>query len=198
MRGRPAGKLSVMAPLISKATLMNTTQLIPLLAAMVAVCAAVTDFDARRIPNRLTYPATLVGLALQGILHGWRGLVASVIGGLFFGGMFFLFYLIRAMGAGDVKLATSLGCIVGFNASVQVLVATALAGGALAIAFVILSGRTVETLRNTLSVVAFHGQHGLRTHPTINLDNPRSARMPYGLAFAVGTVYWALSSYFWR
>jgi hypothetical protein len=61
----------------------------------------------------------------------------------------------------------------------------------------VLSGRVVETLRNTLAVVAFHGQHGLHIHPTINLENPKSARMPYGLAFAVGTVYWALSSHFW-
>jgi len=109
-----------------------------------------------------------------------------------------LFYLMRSIGAGDVKLAAALGCIVGPSASLQVLFATALAGGALAIVVMVASGRVIETLRNTLWVTAFHAQHGLQTHPTENLDNPGALRMPYGLAFAAGTLYWAASSQLWR
>ncbi len=109
-----------------------------------------------------------------------------------------LFYLVRAMGAGDVKLAAALGCIIGPAASWQVMFATAVAGGTLAIIFMVISGRIVETLRNTLWVAAFHAQHGLQTHPFVNLDNPTAVRMPYGLAFAAGTLYWALSSQLWR
>ena len=177
---------------------MNATPWISALAVTAAVCAAVTDLRERRIPNSLTYPAMLLGLVLQGAFHGWGGLLTSAVGGLFFGGTFFVFYLVRAMGAGDVKLAAAIGCLVGVSASFQVLFATALAGGALAIIFMILSGRTLETLRNTLWVMAFHGQHGLQAHPTVNLDNPAAVRMPYGLAFAAGTLYWAFSSQFWR
>ena len=177
---------------------MNWSQFIPPMAVTVAVCAAVIDVRERRIPNRLTYPAMLAGLAAQGVLHGWRGLVVSAAGGLLFGGVFLLFYLIRGIGAGDVKLAAALGCIVGPSASLQVLFATALAGGVLAIALMVLSGRVTETLRNTLWVAAFHARHGLQTHPTVNLDNPGALRMPYGLAFAAGTLYWAAVLQFWR
>jgi len=177
---------------------MNSAQFMSVLAVAAAVCAAVNDLQERRIPNWLTYPAMLLGLVLQGVLHGWGGLLTSAIGGLLFGGTFFLFYLIRATGAGDVKLAAALGCLVGLGASFQVLFATALAGGVLAIIFMVLSGRTLETLRNTVLVAAFHGQHGLQAHPTVNLDDPTALRMPYGLAFAVGTLYWAFSSQFWR
>ncbi len=177
---------------------MNWSQFIPPMAVTVAVCAAVIDVRERRIPNRVTYPAMLAGLAAQGMLHGWRGLVVSAAGGLLFGGVFLLFYLIRGIGAGDVKLAAALGCIVGPSASLQVLFATALAGGALAIAFMVVSGRVIETLRNTLWVAAFHAHHGLQTHPTVNLDNPGALRMPYGLAFAAGTLYWAAVSPLWR
>jgi prepilin peptidase CpaA len=69
------------------------------------------------------------GLVLQGILYGWKGLLLSVGGGLLFGGVFLLFYMVRAMGAGDVKLAAALGCIVGVSATFPVMLATALAGG---------------------------------------------------------------------
>jgi len=177
---------------------MNSTQFIPALAVAVAACAAVSDVKERRIPNLLTYPALVAGLLLQGALHGWKGLLLGAGGGLLFGGVFLLFYLVRAMGAGDVKLAAAIGSIVGPSATLQVMYATALAGGALAIFFMVLSGRIVETLRNTLWVAGVHVQHGLQTHPVVNLDNPTVVRMPYGLAFAAGTLYWAVSLQSWR
>src|SRR4029077_11603481 len=99
-------------------------------------------------------------------------------GFLLFGGGFVLFYIGRAMGAGDVKLAAALGSIVGSSAALPVMFATALAGGALAIWFMVLSGRDAETLRNTLSGAGFHLQHGLQVHPFVNLDNPKGVRMP--------------------
>ncbi len=167
-----------------------SSQIIPVLALGVAVCAAVSDVKTRRIPNRLTYPAVFAGLLFQGLLHGWRGLLQSAGGGLIFGGVFMLFYVIRAMGAGDVKLAAALGCIVGSSATIPVMFYTAVAGGALAVIFMVLSGRVVETLRNTLRVAGFHALHGLQIHPTVNLDNPKAVRMPYGLAFAIGTAGW--------
>src|SRR5260370_41972282 len=124
---------------------MNSGEIISALAATVAVCAGIRAVKARRIPNLLTYPSMVAGLLLQGLLHGWRGLLAGAGGGLLFGGIFLLFYLVRAMGAGDVKLAAALGCIVGSSATLRVMFATALAGGALAIFFMVLSGRIVDT-----------------------------------------------------
>jgi prepilin peptidase CpaA len=176
---------------------MSSAHFISALAVAVAVCAAVNDVRERRIPNRLTYPAMIAGLLVQAAFYGWKGLLLGFGGGLVFGGVFMLFYLVRAMGAGDVKLAAALGCIVG-NSAPQVMLATALAGGALAIIFVVQSGRIIETLRNTLWVAVFHAQHGLRTHPVVNLDNPTTVRMPYGLAFAIGTFYWAVIPSLWR
>ena len=174
--------------------LMNAPQIIPVVAVAVGISAAITDVTARRIPNRLTYSAIVGGLILQAALHGWQGLLLGGGGFLLFGGVFMLFYIVRAMGAGDVKLAAALGSIVGYSATLPVMYATAVAGGALAVLFMVLSGRVVETLRNTLWVSGFHLRRGLQVHPQINLDNPSGARMPYGLAFAAGTLYWAISA----
>jgi prepilin peptidase CpaA len=177
---------------------MHLAQIIPTLASAVAATAAMTDVRDRRIPNRLTYPAMLAGLLLQTAVYGWRGLLLGLGGGMLFGGVFFFFHLVRAMGAGDVKLATALGCIIGPTASWQVMFATAVAGGVLAVAVMVFKGRVLKTLRNTLSVVGFHAVHGLRTHPEVNLDNPTAIRLPYGLAFAAGTLYWTLFTQMWR
>jgi prepilin peptidase CpaA len=179
-------------------TIMNLVQIIPTLATAVAVTAAISDVRERRIPNRLTYPAIVAGIVLQGALNGWHGLLLSLGGGLLFGGLFLIFHLVRAMGAGDVKLAAALGCIIGPTGSWQVMFATAVAGGALAILVMIFTGRVLKTLRSTLAVVSFHAVHGLRTHPEVNLDNPTAVRLPYGLAFAAGTLYWAFLMPMWR
>ncbi len=172
-------------------------QLVPIFAVLAAMIAGVTDVRSRRIPNRLTYPAMLTGLTLQTVVYGWHGLLLGLGGGVLFGGVFLLFYLIRTMGAGDVKLAAALGCILGPASSWQVLFTTAVAGGALAILVMIFTGRVLRTLRSTLAVAGFHVVHGLRTHPVVNLDNPAAVRLPYGLAFAAGTLYWAIFMHAW-
>jgi len=177
---------------------MNLSETIPTLATAVAVTAAMTDVRDRRIPNRLTYSAMIAGLVLQTAVHGWHGLLLGLGGGALFGGCFLFFHLVRAMGAGDVKLAAALGCIIGPTASWQVMFATAVAGGVLAIVVMVFTGRVLKTLRSTLSVVGFHALHGLRTHPVVNLDNPTAVRLPYGLAFAAGTLYWTFFTQMWR
>ncbi len=140
----------------------------------------------------------IVGLVLQSALHGFKGFLTSLEGGLLFGGVFFLFYLVRAMGAGDVKLAAAIGMIVGAPASYRVMVATAISGGILAVLVALFTGRLYVTLRNIVSVMFFHARHGLKEHPVVTLNNPKAARMPYGLAFAAGTLYWSLVPVLWR
>ena len=177
--------------------LRHLSELVPILARVVAVIAGAIDAGSRRIPNRLTYSAMIAGLTLQTILYGWRGLLLGIGGAVLFGGVFLLFYLVHAMGAGDVKLAAALGCIIGPAASWQVMFTTAVAGGVLAIVVMVFTGRVLHTLRSTLAVAGFHVLHGLRTHPVVNLDNPAAVRMPYGLAFAAGTLYWAIFMHSW-
>jgi prepilin peptidase CpaA len=174
---------------------MTVAGIVPLLAVAVALCAAFTDVKERRISNRLTYSAVVAGFALT----LWLGRLAAQCGRrAALRRCFMLFYIVRAMGAGDVKLAAALGSIVGLSATRPLMFATAVAGAALAVWFMVWSGRVVETLRNTLSVTTFHLRYGLQVHPEVNLDAPKGVRMPYGLAFAAGTLYWAASVGFWR
>ena len=187
--------LAVMA--VKFVAIRHLSQLIPILAVAVAVTAGIIDAGSRRIPNWLTYPAMIAGLTLQPFVYGWRGLLLSLGGAVLFGGVFLFFYLVRAMGAGDVKLAAALGCIIGPASSWQVMFTTAVAGGVLAFLVMVFTGRVLQTLRSTLAVAGFHVLHGLRTHPVVNLDNPAAVRMPYGLAFAAGTLYWAIFMHSW-
>jgi prepilin peptidase CpaA len=166
-------------------------------AVVCAVFAAVWDLRTSRIPNRLTYTAMVAGLILRGAGGGWRGLVEGFAAGLLLGGIFLAFFLVRAMGAGDVKLMAAVGCFTGLRLGLVALLATALAGGVLALGYAVFRRRTMRTLRNVASLLRYHLIFKLQPHPEVNLQNPEAVRVPYAVAIATGTVY-TLGQIIWR
>ena len=176
---------------------MNPYVVFPSIALAVAAIAAVTDVQRRRIPNWLTYPAVVLGVMLRGLLLGWKGMGSALAGCLLAGGVFLLFYLVRAMGAGDVKLAAAIGSLLGAADAVAMLLATAICGGVLAVAYALYRRRVRATLVNVAAALQFHAVAGFQAHPELNLDNPAALRMPYGLAMGAGTLYVFLTAW-WR
>ena len=168
-----------------------------IIALALSITAAVFDVQQHRIPNWLTYPGIVSGLVLRGVLFGWKGLGSAFEGLLLAGGIMFVFYMVRAMGAGDVKLMAAIGSLVGPGHAIAVLLGTAISGGVMAIVYAIYRRRMWATLRNLGSVLRFHAWAGLQAHPELNLDNPTALRMPYGLAIATGTLY-AFLIMLWR
>lgn len=92
---------------------------------------AVIDAETRKIPNRLTYPLTpvlLVLLVAAALVAGEPGaLVRAALAGLAASGALLLLALIypAGMGIGDVKLAVSLGLVLGYLSWGHVLVGVA-------------------------------------------------------------------------
>lgn len=168
---------------------MNLDLMLPSAALVIAAIAAVVDARERRIPNWLTYPGIVGGVLLHGLLQGWKGMGSALAGCLLAGGIFLLFYLVRAMGAGDVKLVAAIGSLLGPADAIVMLLATAICGGVLATAYAVYRRRIRDTLLNVGGALQFHARAGLQVHPELNLDNPATLRMPYGLAIAAGTLY---------
>jgi prepilin peptidase CpaA len=154
-----------------------------------SMVGAVWDIATRRIPNLLSYSGMLVGILLRASVLGWRGLATALAGGALAGGIFFLLYLVRGMGAGDVKLMAAVGCFAGFPAVVQIMVACALAGGIMALAVALYRSTALRMLRNVWELLRFHAAHGVQVHPTLNIDNPQATRLPYAIAIAAGSGY---------
>ena len=78
------------------------------------VIAAIYDIHARRIPNWLVVIGLGAGLVVQCALHGAIDGMQLWGGGLLVGGAVLLpGYLLRMMGAGDVKLMAAVGCFCG-------------------------------------------------------------------------------------
>jgi prepilin peptidase CpaA len=67
-----------------------------------------------------------------------------------------------------------------------ILLGTALFGGIFAIALALFHHRLQPTLTNMGRLIVHHGVAGLLPHPELNLSNPGTLRLPYGLAIAAG------------
>jgi len=121
-----------------------------IVAAAIAITAlaAVTDLRSGRIPNAITYPAIVLGLALgfaPGAELSWETRVA----GLLIAGLPCLaLFWVRTLGGGDVKLLAAVGAVVGFPLVADILVWTLIAGAALGLAMLVRDSRLIDTLRH--------------------------------------------------
>jgi prepilin peptidase CpaA len=174
---------------------MTTESLFMTGALIVAGAGCVTDVMTRRIPNKLTYLGMSVAICGRFLLQGWHGLGSALAGGLIGGGAFLVFFLIHAMGAGDVKLIAAVGCFAGPSVALQIVLASAIAGGIFAIIYALWKGRLRTVLANTGELVKFHVAAGAEVHPSLNLSNPQALRMPYGVAIAAGVAYSVVALY---
>lgn len=151
-----------------------------------AVLGAAWDVHSRRIPNWLTGSSVLLGLALHLSLQGWLALATAALAGAIGGGVFLLFYLGGGMGAGDVKLMAAVSVLAGLGHVGEALLATTLLGGVLAVGWALFHGELKTVLLNVVKLIIHHSKSGLTAHSDLNLANPLTLRLPYGVAIAAG------------
>jgi len=160
-------------------------------AVLLSVVAGWTDLRSRRIPNWLTVSGFLIGLVANTVLSGWGGLKTSLLGAAVGLALLLPFVLLRSLGAGDWKLAGSLGAFAGPGILVDLLLGSVFVAGVMAVALVIYKGRVRQTIRNIghilISLVTFQ-LPGSR----VSLDNPDSLKVPYGVALAFTVVLYGI------
>jgi prepilin peptidase CpaA len=172
---------------------MAQTISIALLAALLAV-ASWSDVRTRRIPNALVVTGVVIGLILNalgaGALEpGSVGLFKSA-GGLCVGmGVLLPLYLLRGMGAGDVKLMGMVGAFLGPSSAVEAALATLVAGGVLAAAVALWKGTFARALDNVRFMMIESVARGLcGAGVQLSPAAECAGKVPYALAIASGTL----------
>ena len=155
--------------------------------------AVVYDLRERRIPNFLIVGGIALALAVSAYHGGWSGLGSSLAAMLLGMAAFIPFFAVRMVGAGDVKLFGVVAGFVGFGALLPVWLYTVLAGGVLGLLSVILSHSFPQFLSNLkLLLIALTYRVPGSEMSLSAIATRTSARIPYALAIAAGTLFWML------
>jgi prepilin peptidase CpaA len=103
-------------------------------------------------------------------------------------------YVLRALGAGDVKLMAMVGAFLGPNATIGAILTTFIVGGVLTL-LVVLRNRTwgllVENLRMTFMSAVIKATV-LHEMPKVDAAPVTAGKLPYGVAIALGTFIYAV------
>jgi prepilin peptidase CpaA len=173
--------------------------------AALMVIAVIADLRTRRIPNRVV----LAGMGLAMAVHTlalataapslagreWWAPLAGLATGL---ALLMPLHLLQAMGAGDVKLMAMVGAFIGAPATLSAALYTLLAGGLLSLAYMVGRGVASQALANVRFMLTDWVQRtrtgqGARIAPL----QTTAARLPYGVAIAMGTaasLIWPLAN----
>lgn len=164
-----------------------------LLGTLVAT-AAIFDIRYRRIPNWLVLAGIVAGLGWNAYSSGFSGLGRGAAGlGLGFA-LYFPLYLIRARGAGDVKLLAAVGAITGPGNCFWIFLSTAILGGVIAVLVLLFRGRLQRTLFNVSWIASdlLHFRAPYKSSEELDVTTTKGLRLPHGAMMAVGTLAFLL------
>jgi prepilin peptidase CpaA len=184
---------------------MGDAAVVPWVVTAIAVTVAViTDLRSFRIPNVLTLPLLLSGLAFFSATQGLPGLVASAAGAF----VVFLFllplYLVGGMGAGDLKLMAGVGAWLKTARSLDVLIVSCLITGLVSMILLWQRRRSQALANVTGNAPLPEGTRSqdnsspsdvhLRVEDVVHAEDRRTRLVPFGVMIGIGLVVtWARS-----
>lgn len=160
--------------------------------------ALMFDVGQRRIPNQLVLLALVAGFSLNLIgpqswlrdggglftfYPGALGVRGAMLGALTGLAVFLPFYMLRAMGAGDVKLMAGMGSFVGPVAAINLALFILVMGGVLAVVRMVWLRKSRLVLANVVTAL---GQVWPGSTTSFDPATQSADRMPYGVAMAAG------------
>ncbi len=148
-----------------------------------------SDAKRRRLPNAWTLGGLLAGLCVQAGFWGWAGFKD----GLAAAGICVLFllipFLLRAAGAGDLKMLAACGAFVGLRETPFLLMAVSFAGLFVAVPLLLMRKVTAARLKHFFRSVFDWRYDRAAGRAAIPPKTDERARVPFGIAIALGT--WA-------
>lgn len=107
------------------------------------IIANITDIKNYKVKNITVVPVIIIGLALNIVCHSFLDSVYGMLVPL----ILFPLYALRMMGAGDIKALCAVGTVVGLKLSVETMLLSFLAGGVLAMIFMLIRKNAIARLK---------------------------------------------------
>lgn len=153
--------------------------------ALTAVVAVFTDLRMKRIPNLLTFSSITLGLFYHLIFEAWAELGFALLGcgvGLL---LFLPLFILRWLGAGDVKLLMAFGAWGGSQFALQVALWSIAVGGLLGLIQLLVKRQFVDFLRRFW---AFIQSWGYRELEPMAFRGDQTLRLPFAVPMAIAAI----------
>jgi prepilin peptidase CpaA len=157
-------------------------------ATIVGVAAIVFDLWRRRIPNALTFGAALAALVFAAVVGGTSGLARAAGGWLVGFALFFPFFALGGLGAGDVKLVAALGAWIGPVLTLWAALYASIAGGVIALIVALRHRYLSEALSNVRLLFMHWRVSGLKPLDPVSLKGSGGPRLAYSVPIVAGMV----------
>lgn len=154
----------------------------------VVLTAAVIDVRTRRIPNILTFGSAAAAFGYHAWSAGAPGFGASAGGWALGVALFLPMFLLRGMGAGDVKLLGAVGAWLGPRGVLYAGLYSVLAGGVLALVVGGMHGYLGKAFSNIWGLLGVWRTAGIQPLPGLTIEDSVGPRLAYGVAIAAGTL----------
>jgi prepilin peptidase CpaA len=152
-----------------------------------AICIAL-DVRSRRIPNAVTGPAIVLGVALNLLHGGVQGLGCALAGLLIMIVILLGPFALGGIGGGDVKMMAALGSLIGPRLASLGLAFGMILGGAIMVLHLGRLGRLGQKLRATASMFSTAAATGSLAPLRISTDQPDAIALPYSVPLGLGTL----------
>jgi prepilin peptidase CpaA len=148
-----------------------------------ASTAAAIDIRTRRVPNAVTMSLAGAGVLLAAAGLGRVGVMAALAGGLVGLALMLPGHFFGATGAGDVKLLSALGTLLGPASTLWAFLLAMIAGGILAVVVAAHRGRLRATVSNSAELIRTAGGNAAEIE-----DPAANNGFAYAPAIAIGAI----------
>jgi prepilin peptidase CpaA len=158
------------------------------------IVAAYIDGKQLRVPNWITFPMVLSGLAYNLATGGWDGLSAGLFGMVVGLACLLPLYSVGGMGAGDVKLMAGIGAWLGASITFSAFCVSAIVGAGMAVWMVWRRKSFIHHYANFLTILSeWANIKDPRQLSQIAAERkPRMLLLPYGIPICIGSIAYFL------
>src|SRR5712692_4116385 len=156
-------------------------------AVFVALCVGV-DVRSRRIPNAISAPGMLLGIALNTAYRGGAGVVASLSGLVLTVGVLLWPFAMGGIGGGDVKMMGAVGALLGPRLALMGLSMGMIMGGGLMVWHLARRGRLREKVTATATMFQAAAMTRSLSPLRVSAADPGAIALPYSVPLGLGTL----------
>lgn len=159
---------------------------IMILLLIILLPAAVFDYRYHKIPNMISLSGWVMGPLLYLLIDTLPGVLSSLYGFLLVFALTLPLYILRWMGAGDVKLMASVGAIVGIEYAPEVLFSIVITGAVMGVVMLLYKSLFKASFQRYGAMLGL----SMASKKPIYIDpneNEQKVVMPYAIPIAIGT-----------